>query len=258
MKQTTTSALRRAACTSAAISAGSAAAVPGLRRGRTKARRVDVRVAEERDLQPARLDDRRPVRERLVRARADRLDPRRADVVQRVQQRTGAEVVGMIVREREHVEAGDAGHRRQRLRRAAEVVLLAARDAARAHRRLEVAGGHVGRAKRPRHAGPRIRTAVRGDGRADLFPEGDVAHRVEDDRPHDDDAGGRGAAHAGDAKPVAARLGRAKAKHEAAARPARRTSEHTARGRLEPQPLVRAREPSYPAARAGCKPAGHG
>ena len=128
-KQTTTSARRRAARTSASIELRSARAVPGLELSAGKPSGFDVGVAEERDPETAGLDERRAARLGGVRPGADRLHPGGAHEAERVEQRAAAEVDRVVVREREHVEAGEGPHRRQRLGRAAERVLLLRGDA---------------------------------------------------------------------------------------------------------------------------------
>ena len=104
----------------------------GLRRprsgcGRVEAERIDVGVAEECNLQAARLEHRRLPRGGFVGPRPERDDPGGPHGAKGLEQSLRAEVAAVVVRERQRIEAGEVRHRLQAARRAAEREFLGLR-----------------------------------------------------------------------------------------------------------------------------------
>jgi hypothetical protein len=143
--------------------------------GRVETERADVRIAEERNPEPAGGEERRAARLCEVPAAADDGEPGGAGGLERVEKRLTAEVQGVVVGDADRVDAR-AREGAEGCRWAAERVLLAGdREAARRDRALEVGDGEVGAAEDRSHVAPRVRGAAHG--------EVDVADRGELERP---------------------------------------------------------------------------
>ena len=82
--------------------------------------RLDDGETDERDAQAEPLDHLRTVGRRGRRSRPDRHEPGLPDVAQRVEQRVGAEVPGVVVREIHDVQPAGGAQRRKRAHAAAE------------------------------------------------------------------------------------------------------------------------------------------